>query len=57
MRGSARAWQIQRQMLTANHWTDYGVPNEELKKGLEELKGFAAWSEEQQYQTTRAPRD
>jgi hypothetical protein len=29
---------------------------EELEKGLKELKGFAAPSEEQQYQPTRPPR-
>jgi hypothetical protein len=27
LRGSARAWQIQRKMLTVNHWTGHGVPN------------------------------
>jgi len=26
LRGSARAWQIQRQMLAANHWTENGFP-------------------------------
>ena len=27
LRGSARAWQIQRWMLAANHWTENRVPN------------------------------
>jgi hypothetical protein len=27
LRGSASAWQIQRWMLTASHWTEYKVPN------------------------------
>ena len=27
LRGSFRAWQIQRQMLAANHAMDHGVPN------------------------------
>ena len=31
LRGSARAWHIQRQMLTDNHWTDHGVPNGGVK--------------------------
>jgi hypothetical protein len=26
LRGSARSWQIQRQMLAANHWTELGCP-------------------------------
>jgi hypothetical protein len=34
LRGSARAWQIQRQMLIANHWTELGVPNGVLKGGV-----------------------
>ena len=28
-------------MIVANHWTQPGVPNEQLEKGLKELKGFA----------------
>jgi hypothetical protein len=32
LRGSARAWQIHRQMLTANHWTEYGVPNGRVRE-------------------------
>ena len=27
LRDSARAWQIQRQMLAVNHWTEHAVPN------------------------------
>ena len=30
---------MQRQMLTANHWTEHGVPNGEVK-GLKEMKGL-----------------
>jgi hypothetical protein len=29
-------------MLSANLWTEYRVPVEELEKGPKELKGFAA---------------
>jgi hypothetical protein len=32
LRGSTSAWQIQRWMLSANHWTEHGV----LKKGARE---------------------
>jgi hypothetical protein len=28
-------------MLSAKHWTEHGVPNGKLKKGLKELKCFA----------------
>jgi hypothetical protein len=34
-RGSARAWQIQRQMLAANYWSEHGIPSEE-DKGMTE---------------------
>jgi hypothetical protein len=27
LRGSTSAWQLQRWMLSANHWTDHGVPH------------------------------
>jgi hypothetical protein len=40
LRGPARALQIQRQMLTANHWTERGVPNRgvrERTEGVEEV--------------------
>jgi hypothetical protein len=30
LRGSGRAWQIQRRMLAANHWTDLGVLDREV---------------------------
>ena len=38
LRGSARAWQIQKQMLSANHWTEHRIPNggvRERTKGAE----------------------
>jgi hypothetical protein len=57
-RGIVRALQIQRWMLTANHWNE--SPIEELEKRLKELKEIATPEEEQQYQPTsppRAPRD
>jgi hypothetical protein len=41
LRGSPRAWEIQRRMLTANNWTEHRSPTEELQKGLKELKGFS----------------
>jgi hypothetical protein len=28
-------------MFEANHWTEFGIPMEELETGLKELKGFA----------------
>ena len=40
LRGSARAWQIQRWMLAATHWTELRSPIGELEKGLKELKWF-----------------
>jgi hypothetical protein len=33
--GSTRAWQIQRQMLAVNHWTEHGVPNGGVKERIE----------------------
>jgi hypothetical protein len=39
LRGSARAWHIQKQMLSANHITDHSVPNGGVR-GLRELKGL-----------------
>ena len=27
LRGSTKAWQIQREILAANHWNEHGVPN------------------------------
>ena len=35
----ARAWQIQRQMLTANHWTEHKVPNGGVRERTEEAEG------------------
>ena len=31
---------IERQMRTANHWTEHSIPVEEVEKLLKELKGF-----------------
>jgi hypothetical protein len=41
LRGSVRAWQIQRYVLTTNIGLSMRSPMEELEKGLKELKGFA----------------
>ena len=46
-RGTARALQIQRQMLAATIGLGLGSPMEELEGGLEELKGFRAPWEKQ----------
>ena len=35
LRGLARAWQIQRQMLAANHWTEHEVPSEGVRERTE----------------------
>jgi len=35
LRGSARAWQIQRQMLAANYWTENGVPIGGIRERIE----------------------
>jgi hypothetical protein len=40
LRGSPRAWQIQRQMLSANHWTEHRVPNGEVRERIEEAEGL-----------------
>ena len=39
LRGSARAWQIQRWMLTANHVTENRIPNGGVKEMSEGTKG------------------
>jgi hypothetical protein len=39
LRGSARAWQIQRQMVAANHWTEHRVPNGAVRERTEGAKG------------------
>jgi len=36
---AARAWQIQRQMLAANHWTEHGVPNGGIRERIEGAEG------------------
>jgi hypothetical protein len=40
LRGLARALQIQRCVLAANHWTEHRVPSRGVKI-LKELMGFA----------------
>ena len=60
LRGSTRTWQIQRQILAANHWSEHRVPNGGVRERTEEAEGFATPLEEQHYQSTRllrAPRD
>jgi hypothetical protein len=39
LRGSVRAWQIQRQMLPANHWAKHGVPNGGVRERSEGAEG------------------
>jgi len=39
LRGSARAWQIQRWMLAANHWTENGVPIGGVRERIEGAEG------------------
>ena len=39
LRGSARAWQIQKWMLTANHWTDHRALNGVVRKRTEVAEG------------------
>jgi hypothetical protein len=39
LRGSVRALQIQRWMLTANHWTEHGVPNRGVRERTEGVEG------------------
>jgi hypothetical protein len=39
LRFSARAWHIQRWLLEANHWTDYRVPNGEVREKTEGSEG------------------
>jgi hypothetical protein len=40
LRGYVRAWQIQRWMLAANHWTEHRLP----KRGVRERTEGAKWS-------------
>jgi hypothetical protein len=37
IQGFARAWQIQRWMLSANHWTKHYFPNGERTEGAEDV--------------------
>ena len=39
LRGPARVLQIQRWMLTANHWTERGVPNRGVRERTEGVEG------------------
>jgi len=39
LRVSDRAWQIQRQMLTDNHWTENSVPNGRVRESTEVAEG------------------
>jgi hypothetical protein len=36
---SARAWEIQRQKLAANHWTEHRVPSGEVRERTERAEG------------------
>jgi hypothetical protein len=49
LKGSSRAWQLQRQMLISNYWTDHNGKGEldTVSKGLKDWRGFQP---EQQYQ-------
>jgi hypothetical protein len=40
LRVSARAWQIQKWMLTANHWTKHMVPNGGARERIEGAEGL-----------------
>jgi len=40
LRGSARAWQIQRRMLAANHWTEKGIPTGRVRGRIEGAEGI-----------------
>jgi hypothetical protein len=42
-------------MLTANHWTENMVSNEEVRENIEEAEGVCNPKEEQPYQPTRHP--
>jgi hypothetical protein len=39
LRGSASAWQIQRWMLSANHWIEHRIPNEGARARTEGAEG------------------
>jgi hypothetical protein len=51
LRGSATAWQIQRRMLPANHWTEQGDPNAGVREKTEGVEGVCY-----PYQPMRHPR-
>jgi hypothetical protein len=39
LRGSSRVWQIERQILVANYWTEGGVSDGEVRDGTEGAEG------------------
>jgi hypothetical protein len=39
---AARAWQIQRRMLTAKHWTECGIPDGGVGEGTEGVGGVCS---------------
>jgi hypothetical protein len=41
-RGSARAWQMKRWILTANHWTEHRGPNGGVRERTEGTEGFCS---------------
>ena len=55
LRGSTRAWQIQRKMLTANHWPDHGVPNRGVRERTEGSEDFCNPIGRITISTTRPP--
>jgi hypothetical protein len=42
LRSSTSAWQIQRWMLTAYHWTEHRVPNEGAQKSTQGAEGVCS---------------
>jgi hypothetical protein len=55
LRGSARAWQIQRRMLAANHWTEGWVPYGGDEGGTEGAKGVCSSMEGVTVSTDQTP--
>jgi hypothetical protein len=41
LRCSASVWQIQRSMLSANHWTEHGVTNGGVRERTEGVKAVS----------------
>jgi hypothetical protein len=41
LRGSASAWQIQRWILTAYHWTEHRIPKGGARERTQGAEGFA----------------